>query len=208
MTYTLYGTRGSGSAAIEMALHAAKVDFRSVRASSWEPDSAHEELRRINPLGQIPTLQLPDGTVMTESAAMLIHLGLEFPDSGLLPQASGACALHLRGLVYVAANCYAAVSISDFPDQWTSAADKLAHEAVRAAARGQLHRRWAIFADTLGDTLRDAEPGALAFLAVVVSQWSGTRQFLQGQRPDFHQLLLQLESNPRLADILRQHRQV
>lgn len=204
--YTLYGSLGSGSAAIEMALHAAQVEFRVVRASSWEPDSAYDELLRINPLGQIPTLRLPDGTVLTESAAILIHLGLEFPDSGLLPRGSGPRGLHLRGLVYVAANCYTAVSISDFPEQWTSASSKAAQEAVRAAARSQLHRRWALFADTLGSALDDVEPGALAFLAVVVSQWSGTRPFLQAQRPAFHERLLRLESHPRLADVLSRHR--
>ena len=29
----------------------------------------------VNPLGQIPTLVLDDGTVLSESAAILIHLG-------------------------------------------------------------------------------------------------------------------------------------
>ena len=28
----------------------------------------------VNPMGQIPALVLPDGTLMTESAAMLLHL--------------------------------------------------------------------------------------------------------------------------------------
>jgi glutathione S-transferase len=38
-------------------------------------DSAQDELQRVNPLGQIPTLVAPDGSVLTESAAILIHLG-------------------------------------------------------------------------------------------------------------------------------------
>ena len=40
MPLTLFGSPGSGSAAIEMALRAAGIDYRIVRASEWEPDSA------------------------------------------------------------------------------------------------------------------------------------------------------------------------
>ena len=122
MPLTLFGSRGSGSAAVEMALRTASVEYQLVRASSWEEDSALEQLLEMNPLGQIPTLRLEDGTILTESAAILIHLGLEHPASGLLPTISTARAMDIRGLVYIAANCYSAVSVSDFPEQWTTAA--------------------------------------------------------------------------------------
>lgn len=207
MPLTLYGSRNSGSAAVEMALRAAALDYRLVRASSWEPDSAFAELLAANPLGQIPTLRLPDGTVLTESAAILIHLGLEHPKSGLLSANASTRAQEIRGLVYIAANCYAAVSVGDLPEQWTTALSKAAHERVRAAARAQLHRKWSIFADTFGHALVNTQPGALALLAVVVSQWSGTRQHLQRERPVFHKTLLQLEEHPRLASTLREHRE-
>ncbi len=209
MSLTLYGSRGSGSAAIEMALRAAGLDHRLVRASSWEPDSAQDELRQVNPLGQIPTLVLEhDGqrTVLTESAAILIHLGLEHPAAGLLPGDAAGRALHLRGLVYIAANCYSAVSISDFPQQWTQDSRPEAVEAVRLAARAKLHRHWELFADLFGTALHAEPPGALAFLAVVVSQWSGARAHLAAQRPDFHRRLMALQAHPRLAPTLAEHR--
>ena len=206
MPLTLFGSRGSGSAAVEMALRAASVEYQLVRASSWEADSALERLLEVNPLGQIPTLRLEDGTVLTESAAILIHLGLEHPASGLLPTVSIARAMDIRGLVYIAANCYSAVYVSDFPEQWTTATTKPAQTKVRDAARAQLHQKWNVFSDVFGTRLRPSEPGALAFLAVVVSQWSGTRQHLKNERPSFYETLLQLEAHPRLAATLREHR--
>lgn len=36
----------------------------------------------INPRGQIPALTLPDGTVVTESAAIVLHLADAFPEKG------------------------------------------------------------------------------------------------------------------------------
>jgi GST-like protein len=205
---TLFGSPGSGSAAIEMALRAAALPYRVVRASTWEPGPALDELRRLNPLGQIPTLQLADGTIISESAAILIHLGLSQPAAQLLPATDPDRARALRGLVFIAANCYSAVSVSDYPQRWTTATTATAQRKVNAAARVRLHEAWDLFADLFADdpVLYRPEPGALAFLAVVVSQWSGTRQHLQESRPGFHRTLLQLETHPRLQATLQEQR--
>jgi glutathione S-transferase len=72
--WTLFGSDGSGSAAVEMALQRCGVPYRVQRASTWEPDSAQAALRLVNPMGQIPTLQFDDGQVMTESAAICQYL--------------------------------------------------------------------------------------------------------------------------------------
>src|SRR5580692_211726 len=166
MTYTLYGSRGSGSAAIEMALCVGGIDFTLVRASTWEPDSAIDELARINPLRQIPTLVLPNGAVLTESAAILIHLGLSTQGYGLLPVDPCACAQVVRGLIFLATNCYGPVVISDFPERWTTGTEEDARERVRLAARSQLYRNWGIFADVFPASpyLTGETPGVLDFL--------------------------------------------
>ena len=165
--HTLFGSRGSGSAAIEVALQTCDLPYRIVRAATWEPDSQLGELRRVNPLGQVPTLQLPDGSVLTESAAILIHLGLTHPKGRLLPTDASARAQAIRGLVFIAANCYSAISISDYPERWTTASAKPAQAKLRQGARAQLHRHWDIFADTFpaAPWLGGAQPGALDMLA-------------------------------------------
>ncbi len=205
--YTLYGSKGSGSAAIEIALERCRTPFKVVRASTWEPDSALVELERINPLKQIPTLLLPDGTVMSESAAILIHLGLVFPNAGLFVNDAARSARSLRGLVFIATNCYSAVSVSDFPERWNADPDDATNERVRKAARAQLHRHWEIFADLFDASpyLEGPTPGALDFLAVVVSHWSGTRAHLTVARPQFLETLLRIESHPDVAPIVARH---
>lgn len=206
-THTLYGSRGSGSAAAEVALKRCGVPFRSVRASSWEPDSAIAELEKVNPLRQIPTLVLPDGTVLSESAAILIHLGLAHAASKLLPADASARAKTIRGLVFIAANCYAAIGINDHPDRWTTATTKTAREQVRQGARRQLHRNWNIFADTFGASpyLGGKSPGALDFLAAVVSKWAGTRAHLADARPQFLETMQRVESHAWVAPVFRAH---
>jgi len=205
--YTLYGSRGSGSAAVEAALEICGLPFRSVRASTWEADSAQAELRRVNPLGQIPTLVLPGGGVLTESAAILIHLGLQAKPGLLLPADAAGSAQCIRGLVFIAANCYSAISIIDYPERWTEASGEKGREQLRAGTRQRLHQHWEIFADTFtaDPFFNGAAPGALDLLAAVVSKWSGTRDHVRRHRPDFFAALQRIESHPSVAPVFARH---
>lgn len=206
--WTLYGSNGSGSAAIEMALLLCDRPYRVERASTWEPDSNLAGLRQANPLGQIPTLVLDDGRVMSESAAILIHLGLTHPASGLLPEDAAARAQVLRGLVYVAANCYAAIGIIDYPERWMPGGSQPELQRLRDGARARLHQGWSVFAEQFPAKqafLGGAEPGALDLLAAVVSRWSGGRAHLGRQSPEMHALLLRVEAHPALAPVFCRH---
>ncbi len=205
--YTLYGSQGSGSASIEAALALVGAPCRIVETASWDKNDAFQELLKVNPLGQIPTLLLPDGSALSESAAILIHLGSVHPDSGLLPRAESARAQALRGLVYIAANCYAAIGIIDYPERWCADADEATQQRIRAGTRARLHRHWEIFADLFparpwlgGETI-----GALDLLAAVVSKWAGSRPHLQQARPAFHETLLRIEAQPAVAPVFARH---
>ena len=207
--YTLYGKKGSGSASTQAALEIIGAPYRIVETASWEPNDAFAELLKLNPLGQIPTLVLPDGSAMSESAAILIHLGSVHPASGLLPHGESAQAQAIRGLVFIAANCYAAISVIDFPERWCEDADEATQKRIRAGTRKRLHRHWEMFADLLpappspylgGDAL-----GALDLFAAVVSKWSGSRPHLQQARPAFYETLLRIEAHPKVAPVFAQH---
>ena len=207
--YTLYGKTGSGSAAIEAALTLTRQPFRIVETATWEQNDAYAELLAVNPLGQIPTLVLDDGTALSESAAILIHLGTVHDDSKLLPRDLSARAQAVRGLVYIAANCYAAISIIDYPERWCAEADadEAVKERIRAGTRARLHRHWELFADVFSATpcLGGSDLSALDLLAAVVSKWSGARQHLARHRPAFHETLQRIESVPDVAPIFARH---
>jgi GST-like protein len=208
--YTLFGFKGSGSASVECALIRTGAPFRIVEAASWENNAQLDELARVNPLRQIPTLLLPDGTVLTESAAILMHLGLAYPASGLLDAADASRRdLALRGLVYIAANCYSCISVVDYPERYTTQTDEASLAAVRAGTKDRLHRHWDIFADLHpvadGRFIAGEQPGALDLLAAVVSKWSGTRQHVQSSRPAFSALLQRIDAHPTVAPVFARH---
>jgi len=232
--HLLYGSKGSGSAAVEAALKLARVPYRVVETATWERNDAYDDLLKVNPLGQVPTLVLPDGTAVSESAAILIHLGLAHPASGLIPADASERARALRGLVFVAANCYAAIGVIDYPERWTGdtppkrpaaaspqggtrprggpsgadpSDDETTKERVRAGARARLHACWSMFADVFGrEPYLDGEaPGALDCLAAVVSKWSGARAHLAAHRPALHATIARIESHPVIAPVFAHH---
>lgn len=193
---TLYGTKGSGAAAVEAALQIAELPFRWV-----DTDDALEELKRTNPLAQVPTLVIDDGTVMTESAAILIWLGLRYPASGLLPSEPAQA---IRGLVFIAANCYAAIGVIDYPERFCTGCDKATGERIRAGTRARLHQYWEMFADHFA-FFSDERLGALELLAAVVSRWSGARAHLRAKRPAFYAALARVEDDSRVKDVFARH---
>lgn len=203
----LYGSQGSGSAAAEVALDIAGVDYRKVEAASWNESVGLEELKRINPLAQIPTLVLEDGSVMSEVAAILIHLGLVHPESGLLSAEPLRRAQQIRGLVYIAANCYAGIGILDYPERWYRDPDDAVKKAMQAQGRARLHELWELFADQFPATpwLSGDRLGALDILAVTISMWSGARKALAKSRPEFSALLARIEADPRVAAVWARH---
>jgi GST-like protein len=207
--YTLYGKKGSGSASVQTALDIVGVPYRTVETASWEPNEAFNELLKVNPLGQIPTLVLDDGSALSESAAILIHLGDVHPEADLLPRHASARAQVVRGLVFIAANCYSAISIIDFPERWCADADNddAVKERIRAGTRARLHRHWEMFADLFPALpyLGGEQLGALDLFAVVVSKWAGTRAHLKAARPAFHETLLRIDAHPKVAAVFAQH---
>ena len=203
--YTLYGKAGSGSAAVEAALVIARAPFRIVETASWAQNDAYADLLAVNPLGQVPTLVLEDGSVLSESAAILIHLATVHEDSKLLPAKMSERAQAVRGLVFIAANCYAAISIIDFPERWCEDADsdEKLQARIRAGTKARLYRHWEMFADVFPAQpwLSGKDLGALDLLAAVVSRWSGSRQHLERHRPAFFETLLRIEAHPDIAPV-------
>ena len=204
---TLYGSKGSGSASIEAALAVAGVACEQVDGAEWKRTEGYEQLKRVNPLAQIPTLVLDDGSVLSESAAILIHLGLAYPESGLLSLDASRRAQQIRGLVYIAANCYAGIGILDYPERWYPEPDEAARKAMAERGRARLHELWDLFVDQFPATpwLSGDRLGALDILAATVSMWSGARKHLAESRPAFTALIARIEADPRVAPVWARH---
>ena len=105
------------------------VRFISLRAG----DARKPDYLAINPKGQVPALQLQDGTVITEIPAILFWLAEAAPDSGLLPRDATAKAKGMEWLAW----CHWTMGGSFFPafvPARMTGGDEAAAILVRAAA--------------------------------------------------------------------------
>jgi glutathione S-transferase len=148
--YRLYGRPGTGSVAIEAILEIAKAPYE-VAVNERSPDGeVPEKLAGLNPLGQLPVLRLPNGDIMTESAAIALYLGDAYPEADLAPPpGSPDRPAYLRWLVYLATNVYMTGLAAYYPDRYTS--DQNGGKSVKAAALARMAREWCIYAEALGD---------------------------------------------------------
>ena len=144
MGYVLYGRRQTGSMAVQAALDLAGAEwtFRLTPRPTTEAELA--ALQSVNPRGQVPILIHPDGTVITEGPAILLHLADAFPAAGLAPApGTSARAWHDRWLAFYQANVYEGMLRELFPDRYTT--DAANAPALAAAATTYVRRHFLIF---------------------------------------------------------------
>jgi GST-like protein len=200
--FELFGCRGCGSACIEVALEWVGVPcaYREIEDGAVGPVA--ESLRALNPLLQVPTLRFPDGSVMTESAAIIVALDEAYPESGLLPRVGDpARRTALRWIAYIAANVYAAVGIADFPERWVRSAS--AREELDAGSRTRLEQYWQVMEAAIvpAPFLAGARISLLDVYAATVSWWRPGRKWLAGHCPRLCAVFAQVDADARVAPV-------
>lgn len=139
--YKLYTRPGSGGFVVEAALALAKAPFEQIDVpKSDRPDPA---FLAISPLNQVPALTLPDGSSLTESAAICILLAERHPRAGLAPAADApARADFLRWMAFMSSALYPAVLRFYYAPRYTVDADGA--KAVKQAAVAEMDRGFAV----------------------------------------------------------------
>jgi glutathione S-transferase len=131
-SYRLYARRGAGSLAPQMLLEEIEAAYELEWISKVPAEI--EALRRISPAAKIPVLVLPDGTVVSESAAILIHLTNAHPAAALAPVAgSSAHARFLQWMVFLSANAYEAALRYFYSGRYSAAGEAAAAHIKRQA---------------------------------------------------------------------------
>ncbi len=140
--YKLFGAKGGGSMIVEAAFAHAKVPVQFVDLAWDDIGWNSRTLAPLNPLGQIPTLVMPDGTVMTESAAIILHLAEVAPDANLVPARDHPQhTAFLRWLVFLVAAVYPTFTFGDVPKRWV-AGDADAAKALRVSTDEHRNMLW------------------------------------------------------------------
>jgi GST-like protein len=206
MSYTLWGRAGWGSTMVEaqLAWYGLPFTFKPVGDLLREPDS-RADLQKVNPLAQVPTLVLPDGSVMSESAAITLLLADIAGNDSLVP-APGAPqrAAFLRWLVFIVANIYPTFTYADDPARFVSV--NAARDPFRAATDAYAQRLWRQVETAarapwfLGDRF-----SALDIYLSVMTRWRPKRGWFESETPRLFTIARRADAKPELADVWKRN---
>lgn len=202
---TLYGAAASGSVAVEAALTWLGLPFDVIEGATWAEPSARERVAGANPMRQIPTLVLPGGEVMTESAAILIYLADLHPAARLAPALDDPKRREfLRWMLYVSSAIYALHWIK--PDVARIGAPASARESVVAAVHERIAHCWALMDEQLtpGRFLLGDDLTVLDLYVATVSRFGPWRERFHAVAPRMTPAILRVDSEPRLAALWRE----
>ena len=201
---TLYGARASGSVAVEAALTLLGLRYTLVEGATWSEAEARERIAPANALRQVPTLVLPGGEVMTESAAILIDLADRHAQARLAPAVDHPLRRpFLRWMVYVSSAIYALHWIK--PDVTRIGAPARLRDAVVDAVHERIAFCWAHMDGQLspGLYLLGDELSVLDLYVTVVSRFGPWRARFFEAAPRMAPVVRRVDQDPRLAAFWR-----
>lgn len=200
--YTLYGKAGWGSVIVEAQLDLAGLPYRIEEVDPLESAADRERLAKFNPLAQLPTLILPGGAVMTESAAITLHVGDQAPKAGLVPPAGDKTRdAFLRWLVFIVANIYPMFTVGDDTSRFV--ADPAAQKELRVSTENYKSRSWQIVESGIAPKpwFLGARFSALDIYAASMTRWRPQRAWFKENCPKLYSAALAADAEPRLAKV-------
>lgn len=204
--YTLYWRAGTAAFAPQAMLEEIGAPYEKVHIRETDAAQTSEEFRAVNPLGQVPALVLPDGTVMTESAAMTIYLADLKPELGLAPAPDDpARAVYLRWMVFMAAKLYQTFRHIYHTDAYTD--DPTHIPVIKTTALTELERDWAVLEDALspGPYLLSERFSAADIYLAMFPDWHLDPAGLLERFPAIARLHAKVLARPAVARVYEDH---
>jgi glutathione S-transferase len=106
MNFTLYYSPGACSLAPHIVLEEIGKPFELQLVSTSSGATRSLDYLKINPKGRVPVL-VTNGTILTESPAILLYLALSNPDSHLLPNDPESIARSVEWLNWLSGTVHA-----------------------------------------------------------------------------------------------------
>ena len=204
--YKLWGRAGWGSTIVEAQLvwYRLPYTFEAVEDLFRTPGAA-DKLTKVNPLAQVPTLEMPDGTIMSESAAITLLLADITGDDSLVPPPnSRERGQFLRWLVFIVANIYPTFTYADDPSRFVSV--NAARDPFRAATDAYAQRLWRQIENEAGSPWFLGERfSALDIYLGIMTRWRPKRGWFETETPRLFAIARRGDHMPELAEVWKRN---
>jgi len=203
MTTTLYGSASTASLVVHWLLIELDIEHELVLLDFDTRQQKSADYLALNPAGRVPTLVI-DGQVLTEAAAIALHLADLHPQAGLLPApGTEARAQAYRWMFWCANTLQPAYRAWFYADEVAGAANI---DAVRDSARQQLEAGWARFAGHLrqgGPYVLGDRVSVVDFMLVMLMRWSRNMPVPSDTWPELKAYAERLKARPAFAEVYR-----
>lgn len=203
MSVILYGSRSTASLVVHWLLIELGIEHEVRMLDFDRQEQKSPEYLAINPQGRVPTL-LIDGQVLTESAAIAMHLVELRPEAALAPPlGTPERAAYYRWMFFCAYTLMPAYR------QWFYTAESAGEayaDAVRASARTSLEAAWQQVADHLsahGPYLLGDTRSAADFVLTMLMRWSRNMPRPTDDWPVLHAYAQRMKALPSFAETYR-----
>jgi GST-like protein len=200
--FVLFGAAASGSVAVEAALALLEIPYQVIEGETWSSEAARMRVGGQNAMRQVPTLVLPGGETLTESAAILIWLADAHPNARLAPgPADHMRAQFLRWMFFVSSAIYSLHWIK--PDVSRIGAPQSARDEVVNSVHERIAFCWRTMDAQLrpsryllGDTL-----SVLDLYVAVISRFGPWRERFYQEAPNMATAIKRVDEGPRLKEL-------
>lgn len=192
----ILGCKGCGSVIVEAALTLAQLPFDR-EETDYSTTAGRDRLLQLNPLAQVPTVILPDGTVMSESLALILHINDLAPDARLIPAVGDPLRpVALRYLTFLVGAIYPTFTYGDEPAKWVGDAGPALQETTHAHRK----RLWQYLeGQARGPTTFLGTFSAIDLYLAAMTRWRPGRDWFAQHAPKLHAIASTLDNDPRLA---------
>ncbi len=199
-TMVVHGSPSTGSVLVEAALTLLELPYRLADPTAYaDYDDALEQVTKVNPMRQLPALELPDGQIMTESAAILIWLTETYGDHRLAPGVGDPLRpAFLRWMVFLSAQIYGHFWVMDEPARVVT--DKAQEAVVRERLGDRIAHNWAVLESQTdpGPYVLGERMTPIDLYVALVSRWRPGRKRLHAAAPKLGEVARRVDADPRL----------
>ena len=203
--HRLLGCKGCGSAIVECAFAIAGIplDYEEVDYSAGSP--TRDRLLAVNPLGQVPTLVLPDGTVMTESLAAIHYVNDLAPKAHLVPAKGDVSRVpFLRWSTFIVAALYPTWTYGDEPAKWVE--DTHGAKQLRESTDGHRKKLWLQVEEIVATPYFLGERmTALDLYVANMTRWRPGAAWFSKNTPKLNAIAQKTSATAKVADVIKRN---
>ncbi len=197
---TIYATKGCGSAIVEAFFTLADIAYERIETRYADPGPERDELLKHNPLGQVPTLILPDRSVLTESLATVRYTEERNPAVGLIPKDSKNLARFLRWSTFLVTAIYPTFTYGDEPEKWVK--DEAGAKQLRASTDEWRKKLWLIVeGEAEGPYFLGKGFSAIDIYIKAMLHWRPGREWFIANTPKLNAIFERVSAMPELKPV-------